>query len=209
MLLTLVPASAAYGPIVATLPQHHVPPPIEAEDCNARPEEDELSSESYARKGGRSTKVPVLRERGGLTMADVGQGRDLTKYDRLELVEPGQGTASPVERGRVEPNARLFLWEHWRDRRPAYVTATFSSVDAISTFHVFVEPDSGGRWRVAWRIVRHNGQVDDLPTLYAVEWVTPRGWEEPGTPLAAGEIPDSVKHVLQFRDKCGDVEMSF
>ena len=62
---------------------------------------------------------------------------------------------------------------------------------------------------MAWRIVRHSGLIDDLPTYYGVQWVRPSGWRETGKPLARGEQPDAKKHELEFRDKCGDVEQSF
>jgi hypothetical protein len=79
-----------------------------------------------------------------------------------------------------------------------------------STSHVFIEKDEIGRWRVYWRIVRHRSEVDDLPTSYAMRWVIPaREWDTPGTPLVQGQDPDPVRHRLEFRDICGNVEGSF
>jgi hypothetical protein len=77
-----------------------------------------------------------------------------------------------------------------------------------SASHIFIEEDEKGRWRVAWRIVRHTGHIKDLPTYYGVEWVRPAGWNEPGLPLRSGEKPDPKKHELEFRDKCGEVDTS-
>jgi len=37
------------------------------------------------------------------------------------------------------------------------------------TSHVFIDPDSNGAWQVTWRIVRHNHEVDEVPTIRIVE----------------------------------------
>ncbi len=62
-------------------------------------------------------------------------------------------------------NARAFIWEHWQSKKRGYIRITFNSVDATSTSHIFIEPDSYGVWRVTWRIVRRNNEVDDLPPI--------------------------------------------
>ena len=108
----------------------------------------------------------------------------------------------------VIARAREFVWQHWRNHRRGYLTLTAHSVDAAATSHIFVEQESNGRWRVAWRIVRDSGVIDDLPTYYDVQWVSRGAWDEPGIPLAEGEQPNSRKHILEFRDICGDVESS-
>jgi len=56
--------------------------------------------------------------------------------------------------------------------------------------------------------VRHSGEINDLPTYYAVEWVRPAGWRQPGVPLGAAETADPQKHQLEFRDVCGEVEQT-
>ena len=134
-----------------------------------------------------------------LTVEGIEQGRNLQQYERLDLSQPGPS---------ITVDARTFLWEHWRDKKAAYLTLTRSSVDATSTSHVFIEQDPAGRWRLAWRIVRDTGHIHDLPTFYSVAWVRPAGWKKPGVPLAPGEKPDPRKHELEFSDKCGDVEQS-
>jgi hypothetical protein len=189
-------------------PQRGLPPPIEANDCSKPPSADELPNVRFRRKGGRETKASVRSEREFLTVDDVEQGRDLSRYERLDLIAPGPMSKAGMSLKAALARARTFLWEHWRDRRPAYLTFTGSSDDAVSTSHIFVEEDGSGKWRVAWRIVRHMGVINDLPTYYNVEWVRPGGWREPGTPLVPGEQADPKRHGLEFRDKCGDVEQS-
>jgi len=181
--------------------ERHLPAPVEANLCNSAPK-NELPKDRFARKGGRETKASVRFDRGLLTVDGIEQGRDLSLYERVDLGSEKRPTAS------VFTDARSFLWEHWSNQKLAYVTLTGSSVDATSTSHIFIERDELGRWRVAWRIVRHNGLIHDLPTYYAVQWVRPGGWRKPGLPLDVGEQPDPKKHELEFRDKCGEVEYS-
>lgn len=179
----------------------HVPRAVEAKVCTPAPK-DELPVDRFARKGGRETKVTARFDKGLLTVDGVEQGRDLSSYERVDLGSVRNESESAIA------DARLFLWEHWSKRKPGYLTLTGSSVDATSTSHIFIERDGTGRWRVAWRIVRHNGLIDDLPTYYAVDWVRPGGWRKPGLALGVGEQPDPKKHELEFRDRCGDIEQS-
>jgi hypothetical protein len=179
----------------------HLPPAVEAKLCTPRPE-NERPNDRFARKGGRETKASVRLHKGLLTVNGVEQGRDLSLYERVDLGSVRNESASALA------DARMFLWEHWSKQTLGYLTLTGSSEDATSTSHIFIERDEAGRWRVAWRIVRHNGLIHDLPTYYAVGWVRPGGWGQPGLPLGVGEQPDSKEHELEFRDKCGDIEQS-
>lgn len=184
-------------PAFESASQKQTPAPLHAKECGPAKDKNELPKDRFARKGGRETKTTVLVDQGILTAVDIAQDRDLNKYERLNL-----------KNNPSLPQARTFLWEHWRDKKAAYLTLTLSSVDATSTNHVFIEQHQSGRWRVAWRIVRHNGDIDDLPTYYALEWVKAAGWRKPGVPLGADEMPDSQKHQLEFRDVCGDIEQT-
>jgi hypothetical protein len=188
--------------------RHRVPPPLEAKNCEAAADPDERPNHRFERKGGRTTNATVRTQGGALTVDDVAQGRDLGRYDKFEVANPQPRLISEIERDPLLARARTFLWEHWRDRRQAYLIVTMSSVDATITSHVFVEQDEAGRWRVCRRIVRQTGVIHGLPTAYSVEWAIGIGWHGPRTPLARGQEPDPTKHVLEFRDKCGDVEGS-
>jgi|GEM_PF-6332351 hypothetical protein len=187
-------------------PRHHLPPPLEAKNCNSKNSKDEYPNDRFARKGGRETKASVRYEKDLLTAPDIEQGRDLSRYERLNVSNPKPMFAYEMDGAQIFIAARTFVWEHWRNQKLGYLTMTGSSVDATSTSHIFIEPDDTGRWRVAWRIVRHTGKIDDLPTYYAVQWVRLTDWDKPGVPLRAEEKPDAAKHKLEFRDKCGDVE---
>jgi len=108
----------------------------------------------------------------------------------------------------VAAQARIFLWTHWRDRKRAYLIHTASSVDSTSTSHVFVEQDYLGRWRIYWRSINRT-RVNDSPTDYAMAWVHPDKWDQPGIPLRQGHEPDPVRDRLEFKDVCGDYSGKF
>jgi hypothetical protein len=187
--------------------QQKLPPPIELVDCSGASPPKELPNARFARKGGRTTSSKVFFQKRALTVKDVAQGRDLSRYEPLTLTNTKPATVVERKSDPILPSARTFLWQHWHDRKQGYLILTLSSVDATSTSHVFVEQDNTGRWRVYWRIVRHM-DVDDLPTYYSIEWVIPSGFRQPGKPLPDGQHPDPVNNKLEFRDKCGDVGQS-
>ena len=137
------------------------------------------------------------------TVADIAQGRDLKRYEKLELRD--REYFHPWDRWHnpILAQARSFLWEHWRSRKRAYLVLTLTSVDHTGTSHVFVEPDDSGRWRVYQRQLDRRELVDE-PTVYSVVWVTPKGWDTPGTALPAGQAPDPMKDELEFRHVCGE-----
>lgn len=188
--------------------QQKLPPPVEAPECGAKAQTNELPNARFAREGGRTTASKVLFQGGVLTVKDVAQGRDLGRYETLTLTNPKPTTVLERKGDPIIPRARAFLWQHWHDRKQGYLILTLSSIDATSTSHIFVEQDNAGHWRVSWRIVRHMGEVDDLPTYYSSEWVTPTGFRQSGKPLPEGQKPDAANNRIEFRDKCGEVENS-
>jgi len=180
-----------------------VPPGMESRDCLKPPPPDEGSWDQFARQGGRITRYPNAQWQGNsYTVADVGQGRNLTEYEKRELRDSIH--LHPWEwHNPTMAQARSFLWDHWRNRKRAYLVLTLSGVDHTGTTHVFVEPDDGGRWRVYRRQLDRRELLDE-PTAYSVVWVIPDKQDKSGTPLAAGQAPDSLKDELEFRDVCGE-----
>jgi hypothetical protein len=106
-----------------------------------------------------------------LTAPDIAQGRDLSVYDAGGHLDCTR-TAHPELFGRVQciAEARSFIWDHWRQRRRGYVRLSQASVDAQATAHIFIEPDSDGVWRIAWRMSRsgihREPELADLPDTY-------------------------------------------
>jgi hypothetical protein len=47
--------------------------------------------------------------------------------------------------------ARDFIWNHWREKKRAYIVVMITSPDAGSDVHIFIEPDDANIWRVVWR----------------------------------------------------------
>jgi hypothetical protein len=47
--------------------------------------------------------------------------------------------------------AREFIWNHWREKKRAYIVVMITSPDAGSDVHIFIEPGDANVWRVVWR----------------------------------------------------------
>jgi hypothetical protein len=157
--------------------------------------EQETPVERFRRLGGRETRAEVIVQRGELTTSDIAQERNLSVYDSGGHFNCRNWV---TEQDRTEincdvPVVRNFIWQHWRDRRRGYIRITFDSVDAVSTSHIFIEPDSNGNWHVAWRIVRHFGMVTDIPDIVSVERAIRRRNDRSGS------------YVLVFKGREGDV----
>jgi len=182
-----------------------MPPSLPVESCQKSAPRDELPNARFLRKGGRILRpIKTWQQGTALTVDDIAQGRDLSRYDKLDLSD-----LEPAGRHqKTLAQARSFMWSHWQARKKAYLVLTLSSVDAIGTSHVFIEPDDLGRWRVYWRTV-HRGEVDDSPTAYTMQWVIPGGQDEPGSPLTDKQSPDPLRDELEFADACDEVQDSF
>jgi hypothetical protein len=199
VLLLLVIAGIEYR-----LAHPTVPPGLQRFECLAPAPEAEAWNDQFARMGGRTTRYPNAEWTGSaFTVPDVTQGRDLSKYDKLELRDSEH--LHPWERqlSNALAQARTFLWEHWQGRKRGYLMLTLSSVDHTGTAHIFVEPNDSGRWRVYWRQLDRRGLTDE-PTAYSILWVIPNEGDKPGAALPNDQVPDPFKDQLEFRDLCGE-----
>lgn len=156
-------------------------------------ENRETPSERFYRKGGRSLKADVISQEGGeLTTENILGSRDLSLY-----VQGGHFNCdfyvdkSGSQINRNEKRARNFVWNNWREKNRAYLRLTYSSDDATSTSHIFVEPDEEGKWQVIWRIVRDSNEIDDVPKVVSIEKVEDK--------------PEKKQWALILRDKEGDI----
>jgi hypothetical protein len=202
--LLLIPLRVEYR-----LAHPTVPPGVQRSECLTPAPQSESGVDWLHRLGGRVTRYPNAQWHGNAyTVADIAQGRDLNKYDKLELTDPDH--PHPWQRwgNPVLAEARTSLWEHWRNRKRAYFILTLSSVDHTGTSHIFVEPDDSGRWRVYSRYLDRHELVDQ-PTAYSLKWVTPERGDKPGRPLPAGQIPNPMTDDLEFRDVCGEKTGNF
>ena len=136
-----------------------------------RTQREETPAERFYRKGGKETKAKIISEKGELTTSDIAQERGLSLYDsgghfNCRSWIPAQDDPKP---NCDIPKVRDFIWQHWENKQRAYIRITFDSVDAVSTSHIFIEPDQNGKWHVAWRIVRHLGEITDIPDIRSIK----------------------------------------
>ena len=178
--------------------------PREPAGCGSTAPANELPMARFKRLGGHTTRVKTRYQDGTFTTDDVAQGRDLSRYERLDLVDKRRFVADTGGQPLLA-QARSFLWSHWQDRKRAYLVLTLSSVDFTTTSHVFIEPGQLGDLLMHWRSVRQDNTVDDQPAVHLMQWVIPNGWDKPGVPLSQGARPDPAKDELEFRDTCGRV----
>lgn len=137
---------------------------------------DETPSERFYRKGGKEAKAEVFLDHGALTTSDIAQNRDLTLYDdgghvncRVGMLRYSGETTNDFSRERCQvQRSRDFVWGHWQTKKRAYIRISFDTVDAVSTSHLFIEPDRDGRWHVAWRIARHSNEITDIPDIRSI-----------------------------------------
>jgi hypothetical protein len=134
----------------------------------------ETPNERFYRKGGKETKAAIIvNDDGSLTASDIAQHRDLAIFEdgghldcRSEMVL-ASGMSAPEFRPEScdLPKLRDFVWQNWQTKKRGYIRITFASVDAVSTSHLFIEPDNRGQWHIAWRIARHNNLITDIPDI--------------------------------------------
>jgi hypothetical protein len=122
------------------------------------------------------TQSKLLMHGRELMTADIAQAREMSLYDdggHFDCREHSLSDTSP--RNCDLPKVRDFIWEHWQKKRRGYIRVTVDSVDAMSTSHIFVEPDDHGSWHVAWRVAQARGNgpgvVRDLLPFTTVERV--------------------------------------
>jgi len=169
----------------------------ENQNLNANAVELSKYQEDFYRKGGKTSKADVIQKTDGeLTTQDIIENRDKSIY-----ISGGHFNCSFFHNKKSsqiklkEKKARDFLWKYWKEKRRAYFSITYSSEDATSTGHIFIEPNERGLWRIIWRWVRHNNKVTDLPEIVAVEKVKNR--------------VTKTDFGLQLRDKEGKVSRTF
>jgi hypothetical protein len=113
----------------------------------------------------------IVGPTGAYSTPDIAQGRNLDSYSRLR---PLDGGLDFRKNRQAFTEAREFLWTHWNEHLNAYLVFTVHTVDATTTWHIFVEPDETDQWCLVWRMVRDTGEVRDVGTFYSVENETGR-----------------------------------
>lgn len=127
--------------------------------------------------------------------------RDLALYDDGGTFVVGYGLGAGTylteespeyqEMKRTNEEARLFIWEHWTQRRRGYIRIVFQDADFSSAAHLFIEPNNQGTWSIAWRAVREKHKILDAHPIVAVKRVELElkdRWY-----FLGNEIPDNVE----------------
>jgi hypothetical protein len=127
--------------------------------------------------------------------------RDLTLYDDGGLFEVRYGLEvgtyfspdSPTFKQSIKANAdaRQFIWDHWTQRRRAYLRVLFTDIDWSSMTHVFIEPDTKGNWSILWSEVLRGDKIRHTTPITGIKRVKLRvvenRWFFPGD-----EVPDDL-----------------
>lgn len=97
--------------------------------------------------------------------------RDLTKYADGGHFKFKYFSLKPDERSKDISSLAKFLVDRLEGKHLAYVRATFTGIDAGTTYHFFVEPDRGGRWAVTtkmagWHALPNGDRIVDFPRAY-------------------------------------------
>jgi len=199
VLLLLIPTAIEYR-----LSHRTVPAGVQRGECFTPPAEGENGYDWLIRLGGRVDRSPNAQwVDHAFTRPDVAQGRNLGKYDKLDLIDREHFHPWEMWQNSILAQARTFVWEHWQKPKRAYLTLTLSSVDSTGTSHIFVEPDDTGRWRVYRRYLSQRALVDE-PTAYSLVWVRPPAWDKAGIPVSSGQPPQPLTDQLEFHDVCGE-----
>jgi hypothetical protein len=198
VLLLLIPAAIEYR-----LAHRTVPPGVQRAECFTPPPEAESDHDWLTRLGGRVNYADAQWQDHAFTSPDIAQGRNLKKYDKLELIDREHFHPWEMSQNPVLSQARTFVWEHWQKHKRAYLMLTLSSVDSTGTSHIFVEPDDTGRWRVYQRYLNRRELVDE-PTAYSLVWVRRPSWDKPGVPVPQAQPPQPLTDEIEFHDVCGE-----
>jgi hypothetical protein len=115
---------------------------------------------------------------GELTAVGITENRDMTKYEDGGFFDCRDWTRAQGSQPCDEHKLRDFIWKKWQEKSRGYVRVTYDSPDAVSTSHIFIEPDKNGDWSVRWRIARWHAmaggsnQITNVERMFAVEQST-------------------------------------
>ncbi|HEX6278960.1 MAG TPA: hypothetical protein VFZ49_02990 [Pyrinomonadaceae bacterium] len=115
--------------------------------------------------------------------------RDMSRYDSGGIVGCGiDGRKSDSSTCDASyKRARAFVWESWTKKKIGYIVLQHASLDLERerTTHLFIEPDSEGKWRVVERTIPMLAPDDyevqaglRLGDLIQVNWETATKWDE-------------------------------
>lgn len=83
----------------------------------------------------------------------ITQYRDLSLYDFGGRNGYCDYQNAPANRNckKFRSKVRDYIWQHWRDKKRAYIILEYSGIDSQSDAHVFIEPGKNGQWHIDWK----------------------------------------------------------
>lgn len=123
-------------------------------------------------------------ENGELTSPTITAGIDLTKFDQLGHFDCRQwAAADSVKRSsfyekRKETaleRVRALIWSRWQQQKPSYLRVTYDSIDATTTYHIFIDLDEMGQRQLILRPLCNYAPGNGYPPIYHLEY---RGTEK-------------------------------
>src|SRR5439155_9836690 len=79
--------------------------------------------------------------------AQTGTRRALARYHQGGTFD-FTWSAGPRAHERMKPLLRQFVWQHWSRKQLGHVIAIYYTMEGDpTTYNLFIEPDSNGRWR--------------------------------------------------------------
>jgi DNA polymerase III epsilon subunit-like protein len=105
----------------------------------------------------KETEIEIIEGKNGeLTTEGLTQNRDMALYDKAGQFDCRGFYPKDKPKGECNENKiRDFIWQHWTNKKLGYIGITYNTVDSISTFHMFIEPNDKGKWNSVWRIARN------------------------------------------------------
>lgn len=88
---------------------------------------------------------------------EITDGRDLSIYEEGGYIESCEAVDDNERAScrRQRESARQFVFDHWAEKRRGYIKVGHPCVDCAPVDHVFIEPGSGGEFRIV--ITLENG----------------------------------------------------
>ena len=108
------------------------------------------------------TAAANLQARKKITYEDIFQERDMSQYDKTDTSKCNSYKCA-------ERQMRVFIWEHWKNKKRGYIAHKVNGIDITFTDHIFIEPNENEEWQISWRVERHQYSGIDEVLIDTVE----------------------------------------
>ena len=156
--------------------QQQVLQKIEQEKQIKEVREKEIEKQLGLNKENKTTSEFFWEKGIGLTTKNIAQKRDTSQYIWGGHIDC-RGWAIKDELSFECDKTKVgdFIWQNWTNKKRGYITISGDSVDALSTMHIFIEPNKSGEWTIIERFARFQAvsrdspyYIDDYPNIISV-----------------------------------------